>query len=153
MQEASKDIPSSPTAAPAPPDHPTSTQSLAPAPLLHYRAWRGQFRGSFWSVWPIARVSLGITLRRKLFWAVYALGLLFFCMFFFGQYLLAWVETQMAEQDVRILGAKVNPQDLAPQIRTGFNLNGSGYTYRNFFRLQGAMVVIMLALAGSVLVG
>jgi len=34
--------------------------------------------------------------RRKLFWALYALGLLMFFMFFFGQYLLACAETQPA---------------------------------------------------------
>ena len=32
--------------------------------------------------------------RRRLFWVLYALGLLIFLMFFFGQYLLAWAETQ-----------------------------------------------------------
>ena len=62
--------------------------------LLHYRPWRGRFHGSALSIWPIARVSLRMMFRRKLFWVLYALGMLFFFMFFFGQYLLAWTESQ-----------------------------------------------------------
>src|SRR5439155_13112623 len=48
------------------------------SPLLHYRPWRGEFRHSIASVWPIARVSLRMIFRRRLFWALYALGLLMF---------------------------------------------------------------------------
>ena len=58
------------------------------APLLNYRPWQGTFHSSWWSVWPIARVSLGVLLRRKLFWTLYAFGLLLFLMFFFGAFLL-----------------------------------------------------------------
>ena len=40
------------------------------------------------TLWPIARVSLGILLRRKMFWVLYAFGLLLFLMFFFGNFLI-----------------------------------------------------------------
>ena len=44
--------------------------SRAAAPdLLHYRPWRGTFRGPDASVWPVARVSLAMIFRRRLFWA------------------------------------------------------------------------------------
>jgi len=109
--------------------------------LLHYRPWRGQLRDPAWSVWPIARVGLGIVLRRKLFWGLYALALLFFLMFFFGQYLLAYADTM----DL--------PPIILQQARGGLHLDGTGTMYRNFFRFQGSMVVIVLALAGSVLMG
>jgi ABC-type transport system involved in multi-copper enzyme maturation permease subunit len=79
--------------------------------------------------------------RRKLFWGLYALSLLFFLMFFFGQYLVAYAWTQ----DV--------PDWLIDRLRKGMNLDGSATTYRNFFRLQGSMVVIVLALGGSVVMG
>ena len=69
--------------------------------LLHYRPWRGQLHGSLGTVWPIARISLWMILRRKLFWALYALALFVFLMFFFGQYLLAWAETQIGETSAR----------------------------------------------------
>ena len=52
--------------------------------LLHYRGWTGQFRGPGWAVLAIARIALSQVLRRKLFWVLYAFGLLFFFMFFFG---------------------------------------------------------------------
>src|SRR5208283_1417490 len=64
--------------------------------LLHYRAWQGAFHNPWWSVWPITRVSLGVLLRRWLFWILYAFGLLLFLMFFFGTFLLAWAESQAA---------------------------------------------------------
>lgn len=122
--------------------------------LLHYRPWRGRFHGSAHSVWPIARTSLRTMFRRKLFWALYALGLLFFLMFFFGQYLLAWTESQTAGESITIFaGVKVKPEDIISPLRKGLRLDGSSLHYRNFFRYQASMIVIILALAGSLLVG
>lgn len=121
--------------------------------LLHYRPWRGELRGSARLVWPIARVSLGLLLRRKLFWAIYALSLTLFLMFFFGQYLLAWAESQTAEQSVRILGVPVKTREFIELLQKALKLNGSAETYRNFIALQASVVMIVLALAGSILVG
>src|SRR5262249_5552810 len=91
--------------------------------------------------------------RRKIFWILYALGLLIFFMFFFGQYLLAWAESQTAEQTVRIGLVRADPNRMIELLREVMHLNGSGYTYRNFFWYQGYMVMIVLALAGSIVVG
>jgi hypothetical protein len=91
--------------------------------------------------------------RRKLFWALYALALVIFFLFFFGQYLLAWAETQVGEQTVRVAAVRIQPAQLIHFFRDLLKLNGSGETYRNFFWYQGYMVMILLALAGSVLVG
>jgi len=121
--------------------------------LLHYRPWRGEFHGPIFSVWPIARVSLWMIFRRKLFWGLYGLGLLIFFMFFFGQYLLAWAETQAAEETVRVGVVRAEPGKLIQVLREVLKLNGTGYTYRNFFWYQGYMVMIILALAGSIIVG
>jgi len=121
--------------------------------LLHYRPWRGQFRSAAWSVWPIARVSLAMIFRRKLFWGLYALGLLIFFIFFFGQYLLAWAETQAEEQTIKVGPIPIEPSRLIHQLRDGLRFNGSGYTFRNFFWYQGYMVMIVLAMAGSILIG
>jgi ABC-type transport system involved in multi-copper enzyme maturation permease subunit len=123
------------------------------ASLLHYRPWRDRFHGPAWTVWPIARVSLWMILRRKIFWGLYALGLLIFFMFFFGQYLLAWAESQTAEQSVHIGLVRTEPTRLIELLREVMHLNGTGYTYRNFMSYQGYMVMIILALAGSILVG
>lgn len=121
--------------------------------LLHYRPWRGQLHGAMSAVWPIARVSLWMILRRKLFWALYALALFVFLMFFFGQYLLAWAETQVGEATVMVGPMRTKPADLIEIFRTALKLNGTGETYRNFFWWQGYMVMIVLALAGSILIG
>ncbi len=121
--------------------------------LLHYRAWRGEFRSPYASVWPVARTALGLIFRRKLFWALYALGLMFFLLFFFGQYLLAYVQTQVGETSVPVLGMREDPRRIVNFLRNVLKLNGEGESYANFFQLQGHVVMVVLALAGSVLVG
>jgi ABC-2 type transport system permease protein len=121
--------------------------------LLHYRPWRGQFRAAPLSVWPVARTALSMIFRRKLFWVLYAFGLLIFFMFFFGQYLLAWAVSQLAEQTVRVGIVRAEPERLVHLLREVLRLDGSAYTYRNFFWYQGYMVMIVLAFTGSVLVG
>jgi hypothetical protein len=125
-----------------------------PPELLHYRPWQGTFRRPGHSVWPIARIALWMMLRRRLFWALYGLGMMIFLLFFFGQYLLAWLETQVGETDVRagLLG-RLNIQDAIRVLRFQAKLNGTGETYRNFFWYQGYMIMVILALTGSILVG
>src|SRR5579862_2549062 len=81
---------------------PLMSAPLQDTRLLHYRPWRGQFRNSWWSVWPVMRVALGTVLRRKLFWWLYGFSLLVFLMFFFGSYMLSWAETQIPQQPVQV---------------------------------------------------
>lgn len=109
--------------------------------LLHYRPWRGQLRDPAWSVWPILRVGLHLMVRRRLFWGLYALSLVFFLMYFFGQYLLAYAQTG----DI--------PAVFITTARDSLKLDGSARTFQAFLRVQASMVVIVLALAGSLLVG
>jgi hypothetical protein len=123
------------------------------APLLHYRPWQGTLRGSTRLVWPIARVSLAMLFRRRIFWVVYGLSLTLFLMFFFGQYLLAWAEAQATEASVPLFGARIETKKLIEVLQKALKLNGSAETYRNFIQLQANMVMIVLAMAGSILVG
>jgi len=123
------------------------------ANLLHYRGWSGQFRGPHFAVLSIARIALSQVLRRKLFWVIYAFGLLFFCMFFFGQYLLAYTESMLDEDAVTIGFFRTKPAEFGPLLRKTLQIDGSGQMYRNYFRLQGSIVIVILAMAGSVLVG
>jgi ABC-type transport system involved in multi-copper enzyme maturation permease subunit len=124
------------------------------AELLHYRPWRGTYRRPLYASWPIARVALKMMFRRKLFWAVYALAMLMFFMFFFGQYLLSWAESQAEESGVRVLGSRVPPGQLVHVLREVLRLNGrDGEMYGLFFQFQGYMVMVVLALAGSMLLG
>jgi hypothetical protein len=122
--------------------------------LLHYRAWEGRFRHPLWGAWPIARTGLRLLLRRRLFWFLYAAALLIFLMFFFGGFLLAWAETQIPSTPVQWGKLRVEPDRLVRPLRQGLRvLNGSQETFAYFFLYQGAMVMVVLALAGSVLVG
>jgi hypothetical protein len=124
--------------------------------LLHYRPWRGEFRGPAWGVWPVARTALGTLLRRKLFWWLYGAGLLIFLMFFFGNFLLDWAQTQITNTPFELTARerRVRSEDLVKMAqRTLRVLNGSQETFAYFFMYQGAILMVVLALAGSVLVG
>jgi hypothetical protein len=121
--------------------------------LLYYRPWRGQFHFPLLSIWPITRISLWMIFRRKLFWILYALALLIFLMFFFGQYLLAWAESQTAETSVSVGLVRTEPRRFIELFRNILRLDGQAGMYRNFFWWQGYMVMTVLALAGSILVG
>lgn len=119
--------------------------------LLNYRSWQGSFHSAWWTIWPIARVSLGIVLRRWMFWTLYAFGLLLFFMFFFGNFLLAWFESA-APTPMEKLGR--DPTQLIAGIRRALNiLNGSHETFQYFFWYQGGIVVVTLALVGALIVG
>jgi hypothetical protein len=74
-------------------------------------------------------------------------------MFFFGQYLLAWAESQTAEASVRVFGIPFKTREFIEVLQKALKLNGSAETYRNFIGLQANMVMIVLAMAGSILVG
>src|SRR5437879_5783727 len=122
--------------------------------LLHYRAWQGHFRPPLWSALPIARVALGMLFRRRLFWVLYAAALLLVLMFFFGSFLLDWAATQVAGTRIQVGNFKTDPEFMVQMLRNGLRvLSGSQETFGYFFMYQGAMVMVMLALAGSVLVG
>jgi hypothetical protein len=76
-------------------------------------------------------------------------------LFFFGQYLLAWAETQAAEQTIFIPGLRTPPRmtEVIDYLKNKVKLNGSAETYQRFINLQAKMVMIVLAMAGSILVG
>jgi ABC-type transport system involved in multi-copper enzyme maturation permease subunit len=117
--------------------------SHPPPELLRYRPWHGTFRPAALSFWPVARVALATLLRRRLFWVLYGLGLLVFLMFFLGQYLAGYPDA--------IAGGGGN---LRRWIYRNIKfLDGSAETYRTFFYWQCNLIMVVLALAGSVLVG
>src|SRR5579884_1548380 len=131
-----------------------SRNQAATPELLHYRPWRGAFRPPIASVWPIARVALMSLFRKWMFWVIYVLGLLIFLLFFFGQYLLSWAQTQAGETEVQLGGwGRTNPRQLIQLFRGLLKLDGGAQTYHNFFSYQGYIVMIVLALAGSILIG
>ena len=120
--------------------------------LLHYRPWRGELRGPVYGSVAMARVSLKLMFRRKLFWALYALAAMIFFFFFYGQYLVVWIQIQTANQTVPLLGVPIKVAELL-KFLDKLNLNGSAHTYGNFIWFQGYISMIVLSLAGAVLVG
>jgi hypothetical protein len=123
------------------------------ANLLHYRAWRGTFRSPLWSVWSIARVALGTLLRRPLFWVLYACGLLLFMMFFFGTFLLAWLQTMVATSGDQVFRGGISQGIIQSMQKTLSVLNGGQDTFNYFFIYQGSIVIVTLAFGGAILVG
>jgi hypothetical protein len=124
--------------------------------LLHYRPYRGRLRGPASAVCAIARAGLLTILRRKLFWALYAFGVLIFLFFFFGQYLLRYLASQLGEQTINLSHTpkfEVEPARLLALFQDTLKINGSGATYHNAIWYEGYLVMIVLALAGAVLVG
>ena len=72
--------------------------------------------------------------------------------FFYAQYLVVWITNQLATETVRFAGIPVTIGNLTKFLER-LNLNGTAHTFGNFVWFQGFVLVIVLALAGSVLVG
>jgi ABC-type transport system involved in multi-copper enzyme maturation permease subunit len=100
----------------------------------------------------MARTSLWLMSRRWMFWGLYALGLLIFFFFFYGQYLVVWIQQQTATQTVSVVGLPIRVGELT-RFLDRLNLNGSAHTFGNFIWFEGYVVMIVLAFAGSLLVG
>lgn len=105
-----------------------------------YRGWSGGLRPSWLACWPIARTGLLLVLRRRIFWLLLGLGLLNFLFVFATIYLKA----QVASQNPGL--ARFVNQVLS-------SVTGTGETYRDFMFAQGTVTMLLLALAGSMLVG
>lgn len=135
-----------------------TVESRPAAPvLLGYRPWRGQLGGPARGAWAIARTALVLLLRRRLFWGLYSLSGMIFLFYFYGQYLQIWIEAQLGDDSIRLgsglLTLTVKPSDVTEILKKGLHLDGSGYTFRSFFWFESQIVMIVLALAGSILVG
>lgn len=120
--------------------------------LLRYRPWRGTPRGPLYASAALARASLKLLTRRWLMWGLFALGLLVFFFFFYAQYLVVWIGSQLETETVRFAGIPVNAKNIM-RFLDRLALNGTAHTFGNFIWYQGYVLVIVLALAGSVLVG
>jgi ABC-type transport system involved in multi-copper enzyme maturation permease subunit len=120
--------------------------------LLRYRPYRGSLRGPLAGSLAMARASLKLMFRRWLYWGLFALSALVFFFFFYGQYLVVWITTQFGEDSVPIAGMKVPMKDFTKFLGR-LALDGSAHTFGNFIWFEGYVVVIVLALAGSLLVG
>jgi len=103
-----------------------------------YRPWTGQLRSPWWSVLALVRVALSLIIRRWLFWILLGLGLMNFLYHFAFIYLKATIVVQN--------------RDFA-RFMDSFKLTGTGQAYLNFMHLQAAIAALLLAFAGSLLIG
>ncbi len=120
--------------------------------LLRYRPWRGTPRGPLYASVAMAGASLKLLLRRRLMWGLFGLALLVFFFFFYAQYLVVWITTQLSTETVRFATIPVSVNNLN-RFFARLALDGSAHTFGNFVWFQGYILIIALALAGSVLVG
>ncbi|MFO0803726.1 MAG: ABC transporter permease subunit [Gemmataceae bacterium] len=120
--------------------------------MLRYRPWRGTLHGPARASVAMARAAVKLLLRRWIYWGLFALSMLVFFFFFYGQYLVVWITTQISEDTIRI-GAISVPKGAFARFFNRLALDGSAHTFGNFIWFEGYVVVILLALAGSLLVG
>ena len=92
------------------------------------------------SIWPIARTAMQLVFRRKLFWLLFAIAMLSFIYTFGAIYFLAALKQEL-------------PQMAGWITAMLKNFDGSEKTYLDFMKLQGAVMMILLAFSGSVLAG
>jgi ABC-type transport system involved in multi-copper enzyme maturation permease subunit len=130
----------------------TDNRPAAPA-LLSYRPWRGQLHGPGHGTWAIARTALLMLLRRRLFWGLYALSVMIFLFFFYLQYLHVWIDKQISADSVSLGPIAIPAVFIREFFTEGLHLDGSGYTYRSLIWFEGYIVMIVLALAGSIIMG
>lgn len=95
--------------------------------------------------------------RRRLFWGLYGLSVMIFLFYFYGQYLQVWLEQKVTDENLRLGGTffprNVRPELMLKALSNALQLNGSADTYANFIWFEGFIVMVVLALVGSVLVG
>ncbi|WP_020472781.1 ABC transporter permease subunit [Zavarzinella formosa] len=127
-----------------------------PPELLHYRALGGVTGGPWRGVKAIARTGVLLLARRKFFWILYAFSLMIFLFYFFGQYLWVFLASHVQDALIRtggVFGRLISPEALIKSLRDTMHLDGSAETFGDFIWTEGYIAVVILAFAGSVLVG
>lgn len=115
---------------------------------LGYRGWERSLRPTAMAWWPVARTSLLLLLRRKLFWILLLIGLFNFLFIFAMIYLYAEFIVNLPDSP----GSSHRFKQFAEFILPGI-IEGDGKVYSRFINIQGIVSVLMLAFGGAVLVG
>lgn len=106
--------------------------------LAGYRAWEGRQKSPWWSCWSIVRTGLGVILRRRIFWILIGLGLLNFLFNFAFIYLKATLAVQ---------------NEGVARFLDNYRVTGTGDAYADFMFAQASITALLLAFAGSTLIG
>lgn len=103
-----------------------------------YRTWQGRLQSPWWGVLSIVRISLALILRRWLFWILLALG----AMNFLYHFAFIYLKATLVVQD----------RGMA-RFLDEFKVTGSGEAFLEFMHAQAAITALLLAFAGSLLIG
>jgi ABC-2 type transport system permease protein len=103
-----------------------------------YREWDGHRRSPWWAVATLVRTGLALIFRRWVFWILIVLGLLNFLFNFAFIYLKATLVVQSG--------------DMA-KFLDNYRVTGTGDAYADFMNAQAAITTLLLAFAGSTLIG
>lgn len=103
-----------------------------------YRTWDGERRSAWWSCLSLVRVGLSLMFRRWIFWILIGLGLMNFLFHFTFIYLKATLTVQNGDFG---------------RFLDNFKVTGTGDAYADFMFAQATICALLLAFAGSTLVG
>jgi ABC-2 type transport system permease protein len=106
--------------------------------LTGYREWDGRRRAAAWACLSIVRTGLSMIIRRWVFWGLIGLGLFNFLFNFAFIYLKATLVVQN-----RALG----------NFLDNYQVTGTGKAYADFMFAQASITALLLAFAGSALIG
>ncbi len=109
-----------------------------PIELAGYRGWSGKSRSSWRACLSIVRTGLAMILRRWVFWLLIGLGLLNFLFNFAFIYLKATLTVQ---------------NEAMAQFLDAYQVTGTGDAYADFMLAQASITALLLAFAGSSLIG
>jgi hypothetical protein len=109
-----------------------------PIAVERYRVWDGRVGSPWWACWPMIRVGLRLVFQRLIFWVLIGLGLLNFLFHFAFIYMKAVLSAQN-EQIAQFLDA--------------YRVTGTGQAYLDFMMAQASITALLLAFAGSTLIG
>ena len=121
----------------------TSEQASSdPVDQRGYRGFDTELRSPWWAIWSIARTGLTLVVRRKAFWLLLGLSLLEFLFIFATFYLVAQLKAGIQ------LGG-------VGEFVEGFSglADGSPERYLEFMAAQAIITMLLLAFAGTMLVG
>lgn len=106
--------------------------------VAHYHGWHGSLRSPWRATLAIVRVALVQVFRRKAYWFLLAIGLLHF--------LILWAIIYVVNQAGQ-------PPETRQMLLERFGFGGRQNGYLAFIERQSVPVTILLAFAGSLLVG
>lgn len=103
-----------------------------------YRTWDGRRRSPWWGCWSLVRVGVLLIVRRWVFWILLGLGLLNFLFHFAFIYLKATLTVQSGNM---------------ARFLDNYKVTGTGQAYADFMFAQATICALLLAFAGSTLIG